>query len=70
MQSGDAQQASRGSSVLTDNARFQGNLVGMSQGEAKEFDVDESRRRFFVRLSFAGPTDDIEEALRRIGAWL
>ena len=53
MQSGDAQQASRGSSVLTDNARFQGNLVGMSQGEAKEFDVDESRRRFFVRLSFA-----------------
>jgi hypothetical protein len=24
----------------------------------------------FVRLSFAGPTSDIEEALRRIGPWL
>jgi aspartate/methionine/tyrosine aminotransferase len=24
----------------------------------------------FVRLSFAGPESDIEEAVRRIGAWL
>jgi aspartate/methionine/tyrosine aminotransferase len=24
----------------------------------------------FVRMSFAGPTADIEEALRRIGHWL
>jgi hypothetical protein len=24
----------------------------------------------FVRLSFAGPTTDIEEALQRIGHWL
>ncbi len=24
----------------------------------------------FVRLSFAGPSSDIEEAVRRIGAWL
>jgi len=49
---GDAQQASRGSSVLTDNARFQANLVGMTPEQAKQFDVDESCRRNFVRLSF------------------
>jgi hypothetical protein len=24
----------------------------------------------FVRLSFAGPTSDIDEAVRRIGSWL
>ncbi len=49
---GDAQQASRGSSVLTDNARFQANLVGMTTDQAKQFDVDENCRRNFVRLSF------------------
>ncbi len=49
---GDAQQASRGSSVLTDNARFQANLVGMTTEQAKQFDVDENCRRNFVRLSF------------------
>ena len=49
---GDAQQASRGSSVLTDNARFQANLVGMTPEQAKQFDVDENCRRNFVRLSF------------------
>lgn len=49
---GDAQQASRGSSVLTDNARFQANLIGMTPEQAREFDVDENCRRNFVRLSF------------------
>ena len=49
---GDAQQASRGSSVLTDNARFQANLVGMTTEQAKQFDVDENCRRNFVLLSF------------------
>lgn len=49
---GDAQQASRGSSVLTDNARFQANLVGMTPEQAKQFAVDENCRRNFVRLSF------------------
>ncbi|MGV0852311.1 pyridoxal phosphate-dependent aminotransferase [Mycolicibacterium phlei] len=33
-------------------------------------DFDPARGGSFVRLSFAGPTSDIEEALRRIGAWL
>lgn len=49
---GDVQQASRGSSVLTDNARFQANLVGMTPEQAKKFGVDESYRRNFVRLVF------------------
>lgn len=52
MNAGDAQQASRGSSVLTDNARFQANLIAMSEEQAKKFDVEESCRRSFVRLSW------------------
>lgn len=50
--SADAQQASRGSSVLTDNARFQANLVVMGSAEAEKWGVDEDCRRSFVRLSF------------------
>ncbi|MDF7456578.1 helicase RepA family protein [Proteus mirabilis] len=52
LNSGDAQQASRGSSVLTDNSRFQANLIGMTLEQAKQFNIDESCRRNFVRLSF------------------
>jgi aspartate/methionine/tyrosine aminotransferase len=37
---------------------------------APGIDFDTERGSSFVRLSFAGPTSDIEEALRRIGAWL
>lgn len=48
----DAQQASRGSSVLTDNARFQANMIGMNDEQAKRFGVHEDRRRDFVRLVF------------------
>lgn len=33
-------------------------------------DFDTVRGNSYVRLSFAGPTRDIEEALRRIGPWL
>ncbi len=33
-----------------------------------DFDTEQGNR--FVRLSFAGPTSDIEEALRRMGPWL
>ncbi|HOB47912.1 MAG TPA: pyridoxal phosphate-dependent aminotransferase [Mycobacterium sp.] len=33
-------------------------------------DFDPVRGGSFVRLSFAGPTTDIEEALRRLGSWL
>lgn len=50
---GGAQQASRGSSVLTDNIRFQLNLVGMEDSEAKKFGVTGEQRRYFVRLASA-----------------
>lgn len=37
---------------------------------APGIDFDTQRGSSFVRLSFAGPTGDVEEALHRIGAWL
>ncbi|MDH6196302.1 aspartate/methionine/tyrosine aminotransferase [Mycobacterium frederiksbergense] len=37
---------------------------------APGIDFDTTRGGSYVRLSFAGPTSDIEEALRRIGSWL
>ena len=37
---------------------------------APGIDFDPHHGGSFVRLSFAGPTSDIEEALRRMGAWL
>lgn len=48
---GDAQQASRGSSVLVDNVRGgQFNLLGMTESEARAHGVDSGDRRRFVRL--------------------
>lgn len=46
---GDVQQASRGSSVLVDNVRWQAYLAGMSKHEAETYGVDEDQRGFFVR---------------------
>ncbi|WP_229480488.1 aminotransferase class I/II-fold pyridoxal phosphate-dependent enzyme, partial [Mycolicibacterium mageritense] len=37
---------------------------------APGIDFDTVRGSSFVRLSFAGPTSDVEEAVRRIGPWL
>ncbi|KUI21873.1 aspartate aminotransferase [Mycobacterium sp. GA-1285] len=37
---------------------------------APGIDFDPTQGGSFVRLSFAGPSSDIEEALHRIGAWL
>ena len=37
---------------------------------APGIDFDTDRGGSFVRLSFAGPTADIDEAIGRIGAWL
>ena len=37
---------------------------------APGIDFDTERGDSFVRLSFAGPTNDIEEAVKRIGSWL
>ncbi len=49
MGSGDQQQASRGSSVLVDNIRWQSYLSGMTQCEANDWGVDKSQRGYFVR---------------------
>jgi len=47
---GDQQQASRGSSVLVDNIRWQSYLTCMSQAEAENYGVDQSQRGYFVRF--------------------
>ena len=49
MGAGDQQQASRGSSVLVDNIRWQSYLSGMTTGEAEEWGVDDTQRPYFVR---------------------
>jgi RecA-family ATPase len=46
---GDMQQASRGSSVLVDNIRWQAYLAGCSKDEAKRLGIDEEMRGYFVR---------------------
>jgi len=46
---GDMQQASRGSSVLVDNIRWQMYLAGCTKDEAKKLEIDESMRGYFVR---------------------
>lgn len=51
--SGDLQQASRGSSVLVDNVRWQAYLAGMTQAEAETWGVDESQRAYFVRFGIS-----------------
>ena len=50
MGAGDQQQASRGSSVLVDNIRWQSYLSSMTSAEAEEWGVDDDQRRFFVRF--------------------
>jgi RecA-family ATPase len=62
--SADEQQASRGSSVLVDNARWQSYLVTMSEREAKKLQVDESERKLFVRFgvskhNYSAPMGDV-----------
>lgn len=52
-ESGGDQQAARGSSVLTDNARLQINLVKMTEKEAVDRNVSEAMRGHFVRVVFA-----------------
>lgn len=48
--SGDSQNASRGSSVLVDNPRWQCNLVGMTKKDAERLGVEEAVRKNFLRL--------------------
>ncbi|MFL9693110.1 MULTISPECIES: helicase RepA family protein [Aeromonas] len=50
MGAGDQQQASRGSSVLVDNIRWQSYLSGMTLKEAEELGVNDGQRGYFVRF--------------------
>lgn len=61
---GDVQQASRGSSVLVDNMRWQAYLAGCSKDEAKTLGIDEAMRSYFVRTgvskqNYGPPVADI-----------
>lgn len=60
---GDMQQASRGSSVLVDNVRWQMYLAGCSKDEAKAMDIEEEMRKRFVRagvskVNYGGDVND------------
>lgn len=50
---GDLQHASRGSSVLVDNIRWQSFLSCMTQDEAKGCGIDNSQRPYFVRFGMS-----------------
>ncbi|MEO3758360.1 pyridoxal phosphate-dependent aminotransferase [Mycobacterium sp. B14F4] len=59
------------SHLTTDSLSFCSKLLDdTGVAIAPGIDFDPAHGGSFVRLSFAGPTSDIEEALRRIGAWL
>lgn len=59
------------SHLTTDSLAFCSKLLDETGvAIAPGVDFDTVRGGAFVRLSFAGPTSDLEEALRRIGAWL
>ncbi|QZT62338.1 pyridoxal phosphate-dependent aminotransferase [Mycolicibacterium austroafricanum] len=59
------------SHLTTDSLAFCSKLLDdTGVAIAPGVDFDTVRGGAFVRLSFAGPTSDLEEALRRIGAWL
>lgn len=48
--SGDSQGASRGSSVLVDNIRFQANLIAMNEQEESKYDIQQGLKKNFVRF--------------------
>lgn len=59
----DVQQASRGSSVLVDNCRWQASMSGMSEREAREFRVTAADRAQYMRWgiskqNYAPPSAD------------
>jgi aspartate/methionine/tyrosine aminotransferase len=59
------------SEFTTDSLAFCSKLLAdTGVAIAPGIDFDTARGGSFVRLSFAGPTEDIEEALRRMGSWL
>lgn len=46
---GDEQQAARGAGAITDNGRWQSNLIGLTRDEAKARDIGDDDRRRWVR---------------------
>ncbi|MGP4056480.1 pyridoxal phosphate-dependent aminotransferase [Mycobacterium sp. 4D054] len=59
------------SDLTTDSLSFCSKLLDdTGVAIAPGVDFDTVRGGAFVRLSFAGPSSDLDEALRRIGAWL
>ena len=59
------------SHLTTDSLSFCSKLLNdTGVAIAPGIDFDTVRGGSFVRLSFAGPTGDIEQALRRIRSWL
>lgn len=61
---GDQQQASRGSSVLVDNVRWQAFLTGMNSQEVEQYGIEESMKRMFIRFgvskaNYGAPREDI-----------
>ncbi len=61
---GDVQQASRGSSVLVDNIRWQSFVSVCTREEAKLYGIEEARRGYFVRTgvskqNYGPPVEDI-----------
>ena len=59
------------SNLTTDSLSFCSKLLAdTGVAIAPGVDFDTVRGGSYVRLSFAGPSSDIEEAVRRIGAWL
>jgi aspartate/methionine/tyrosine aminotransferase len=59
------------SDYTTDSLSFCSKLLAdTGVAIAPGIDFDTVRGGSFVRLSFAGPTSDIDEAVRRIGSWL
>ncbi|OBH02638.1 pyridoxal phosphate-dependent aminotransferase [Mycobacterium sp. E1747] len=59
------------SELTTDSTAFCSKLLSdTGVAIAPGIDFDTTHGDSFVRLSFAGPTNDIEEALRRIGSWI
>jgi aspartate/methionine/tyrosine aminotransferase len=59
------------SDLTTDSMAFCSKLLAdTGVAIAPGIDFDTARGNAFVRLSFAGPTDDVDEALRRIERWV
>jgi len=70
----DEQQAIRGASDLSDNSRWQANLSGITEAEAKARGINEDRRKHYVKLDIPkknyGPVAAPVLLERQEGGWL